>query len=75
MFRKFDSNKRKMGESSSGPLKASQTGPQTEVVVDDPSLVTPSPTAIHEHLLFLYEHVPSFFICCSSFAHFCCMSI
>ena len=33
------------GESSSAPLKASKTGPQTEVVVDDPSLVTPSPTA------------------------------
>ena len=45
MFRRFDSNKRKMGESSSVPLKASQTGPQTEVVVDDPSLVTSSPTA------------------------------
>lgn len=45
MFRKFDSNKRKMGESSSVPLKASQTGPQTEVVADDPSLVTSSPTA------------------------------
>ena len=45
MFRKLDSNKRKMGESSSAPLKASQTGPQTEVVVDDPSLVTSSPTA------------------------------
>ena len=45
MFRKFGSNKRKMGESSSAPLKASETGPQTEVVVDDPSLVTSSPTA------------------------------
>lgn len=28
----------------------------------------------HEHLLVLYEHVPSFFICCFSFAHICCMS-
>ena len=45
MFRKLDSNKRKMGESSSAPLKANKTGPQTEVVVDDPSLVTSSPTA------------------------------
>ena len=45
MFRKLDSNKRKMGESSSVPLKANKTGPQTEVVVDDPSLVTSSLTA------------------------------
>ena len=34
-----------MEESSSAPLKVSMTGPQTEVVVDDPSLVTSSPTA------------------------------
>ena len=45
MFRKFGSNKRRMGESSSAPLKANKTGPQTEVVVDDPSLVTSSLTA------------------------------
>ena len=45
MFRKLDSNKRKMGESSSAPLKASKTGPHTEVIVDDPFLVTPYPTA------------------------------
>ena len=45
MFRKLDSNKREMGESSSVLLKANKTGPQTEVVVDDPSLVTSSLTA------------------------------
>ena len=45
MFWILDSNKRKMGESSNAPLKASKTGPHTEVVVDDPSLVTLSPTA------------------------------
>ena len=45
MFRKLDSNKREMGESSSIFLKANKAGPQTEVVVDDPSLVTSSPTA------------------------------
>lgn len=28
----------------------------------------------HEHFLVLYEHVPFFFIRCSSFAHLCCMS-
>ena len=45
MFRKLNSNKRKMGESSSATLKPSTMRPQSEGVVDDsPSSVTP-PTA------------------------------
>lgn len=43
MFRKLDSNKKKMRESSSATFKASKTGLQTEMVVDDsPSLDAPS---------------------------------
>ena len=45
MFKKLDSNKREMGESSSVLLKANKAGPRTEVVVDDPSWVTSSLTA------------------------------
>ena len=42
MFRKLNSNKRKMGESSGASLKASRTDPQSEGVVNDsPSSVTP----------------------------------
>ena len=45
MFRKLNSNKRKMGESSGATVKASKAGPQSERVVDDPPSSVIPPTA------------------------------